>query len=204
MPPYQSALPGVGSSSPVARGAGRGRCVRRSISSATRFLSHPASESSVPDSAASNATRAVRLERLERKARRDRRQAKAHRAAMRRARREVKALLASQPETLVSFPALARTLPFSPDLWRVCPRLRRDRARARAGGRVITIGQATASATASPVLTMPPGPCAVLLSNPGTASAGRTRQPGARSRSPIPAERTSHYAVSCGASTAVR
>src|SRR5262249_44840535 len=57
---YRSALPGVASSSPVARGAGRSRSARRSISPTTRFLSHPASESSVPDSSASNATRAAR------------------------------------------------------------------------------------------------------------------------------------------------
>src|SRR5258708_443033 len=62
---------------------------------------------------------AIGLERLERQAAKNRRKARGHRKAVRRARRQVSVLLASQPEALASLPVLRRTVPFSPDLWRV-------------------------------------------------------------------------------------
>jgi hypothetical protein len=62
---------------------------------------------------------AVRLERLERRARKDRKGAKAYRRAMRQARREVEALIASQDSSAASVSALLRTVPFSADHWRV-------------------------------------------------------------------------------------
>ena len=62
---------------------------------------------------------AVSLERLERRAAKGRRQARAYRKAVRRARREVEQLLASQDGRLASLPALLRTVPYSADMWRV-------------------------------------------------------------------------------------
>lgn len=62
---------------------------------------------------------ACNLERLERRARKDRRKAKAHRKAVRRARREVEQLLATQDGGPVTVPALLRTVPLRGDMWRV-------------------------------------------------------------------------------------
>jgi hypothetical protein len=62
---------------------------------------------------------AVWLGRLERRARKDRKGAKAYRKAMRRARREVEALITSQDSSAAGVSALLRSVPFSPDHWRV-------------------------------------------------------------------------------------
>ena len=62
---------------------------------------------------------AVRLERLERRARKDRKHAGRYRRAVRHARGEVEALLASQDSSAASVSAMLRTVPFSADHWRV-------------------------------------------------------------------------------------
>jgi hypothetical protein len=62
---------------------------------------------------------AVRLERLERRARTDRKHARRYRRAVRQARREVEALLASQDSSAASVSALLRTVPFSAGHWHV-------------------------------------------------------------------------------------
>ena len=62
---------------------------------------------------------ALRLTRLELRAARDRKHARQWRKAMRRARREVEALLASQDSSAAGVSALLRSVPFSADHWRV-------------------------------------------------------------------------------------
>jgi hypothetical protein len=62
---------------------------------------------------------AVRLERLERQASKGRKQAKAYRKAVRRARRDVEQLLATQDGSAARLPALLRTVPMDPAAWRV-------------------------------------------------------------------------------------
>ncbi len=62
---------------------------------------------------------ALRLTRLEVRAARDRKHAKRWRRAMRRARREVEALITSQDDSAASVSAMLRSVPFSADHWHV-------------------------------------------------------------------------------------
>lgn len=62
---------------------------------------------------------AVSMERLERKSAKNRKRAREYRKAVKRARREVEQLLASQDGRLVTLPHLLRTVPYSADMWRL-------------------------------------------------------------------------------------
>ena len=62
---------------------------------------------------------ALRLTRLELRAAKGARQARAYRKAVKRARREVAALLASQDGSAAQLGALMRTIPMDPASWRV-------------------------------------------------------------------------------------